>query len=158
MWLGGHAPDRVGRIVAANTAARLGSRDGWAERIQVVRAGGMAAVAEGGIARWFTEQFRDREPATVARFRSMLLSCPVDGYVGGCAVLRDADLRDEIGQIGAETLVVTGRHDLATPPALGTLIQERVAGSHLLELDAAHLSNVEQVDAFTAGVLDFLSD
>jgi len=158
LWLGVHAPDRVGRIVAANTAARLGSRDGWAERIQVVRAGGMAAVAEGGIARWFTEQFRDREPATVARFRSMLLSCPVDGYVGGCAVLRDADLRDEIGQIGAETLVVTGRHDLATAPALGTLIQERVAGSHLLELDAAHLSNVEQVDAFTAGVLDFLSD
>ena len=83
---------------------------------------------------------------------------PGEGDGGGGAVLRDGDLRDEIGQIGAETLVVTGRHDLATAPALGTLIQERVAGSHLLELDAAHLSNVEQVDAFTAGVLDFLSD
>ena len=157
LWLGVHAPDRVGRIVAANTAARLGSRDGWAERIRVVRAGGIAAVAQGGIARWFSDRFRDREPATVERFRAMLLSCPVDGYAGGCAVLRDADLRDEIGQIGAETLVVTGRHDLATPPALGELVQERVVGAHRLDLDAAHLSNVEQADAFTAGVLDFLS-
>ena len=156
LWLAVHAPDRVGRVVAANTAARLGSAEAWAERIQVVRAGGMTAVAEAGIGRWFTERFRDLEPATVERFRSMLLRCPVDGYAGGCAVLRDADLREDIAQIAAETLVVTGRHDLATPPALGELIRECVVGAQRLDLDAAHLSNVEQADAFTAGVLDFL--
>ena len=71
-------------------------------------------------------------------------------------MLRDADVREGIGQIEAMTLVVTGRHDQATPPALGDLIRSRVSGARRLDLDAAHLSNVEQADAFTAGVLDFL--
>ncbi len=156
LWLALHAPDRVGRLVVANTAARLGTSEAWANRIGVVRAGGMEAVVDGAIARWFTDRFRDQHPDIVARFRSMLQQCSVDGYAGACAVLRDADLRREIGQISAETLVVTGRHDEATPPALGGLIRACVAGARALDLDAAHLSNVEQAGPFTAGVLDFL--
>jgi 3-oxoadipate enol-lactonase len=156
LWLAVHAPDRVGRIVAANTAARLGTKEAWSERIEVARTGGMAAVLNGGLARWFTDRFRERDPDTVEKFRSMLQRCRVDGYVGACAVLRDADLRQEISRISAETLVVTGRHDTATPPALGELIRSRVAAAQVLELDAAHLSNVEQAASFTAGVLDFL--
>lgn len=156
LWLGVHAPDRVDRIVAANTAARLGTAERWDERIGKARSGGMASLIDGGVALWFTERFRQLEPETVERFRSMLLRCPVDGYAGACAVLRDADLRDAIERIEAMTLVVTGRHDEATPPALGDLICARVSGARQLGLDAAHLSNVEQSDAFTAGVLDFL--
>jgi len=156
LWLGARAPDRVDRIVAANTAARLGTAQGWTDRIDRVRSGGMASIVDGGIAQWFTERFRALEPETVERFRSMLLRCQVDGYAGACAVLRDADVREGIGQIEAMTLVVTGRHDQATPPALGDLIRSRVSGARQLDLDAAHLSNVEQAGAFTAGVLDFL--
>jgi 3-oxoadipate enol-lactonase len=158
LWLGVHAPDRVDRIIAANTAARLGSVQSWADRIGRVRSGGMASIVDGGVAHWFTERFRELQPETVERFRYMLLRCPVDGYAGACAALRDADLREDIGQIAARTLVVTGRHDQATPPALGDLIRSRVSGAGQLDLDAAHLSNVEQSDAFTAGVLDFLRD
>jgi 3-oxoadipate enol-lactonase len=156
LWLGVRAPDRVDRIVAANTAARLGTAQGWADLIDRVGSGGMASVVDRGLARWFTERFRELEPATIERFRSMLLRCPADAYAGACAVLREADLREEISQIATRTLVVTGRHDQATPPALGDLICSRVSGARRLDLDAAHLSNVEQVDAFTAGVLDFL--
>ncbi len=156
LWLGVQARSRVRGIVAANTAARLGSRAGWAGRIEAVRGGSMEAVADGVVARWFSDRYRERAPDTVARFRSMLLACPVEGYAGGCAVLRDADLRANIDRIVAPTLVVTGLHDDATPPPLGALICERVAGARLLELDAAHLSNVEQAEAFTGGVLDFL--
>ena len=157
LWLAVHAPERVDRLVAANTAARLGTSEAWAERIDVVRAGGMAAVVDGGLTRWFTDRFRERDPDTAARFRSMLLRCSVDAYAGACAVLRDADLRQTLSQIAAETLVVTGRHDQATPPALGDAIRAGVVGARSLELDAAHLSNVEQASAFTAGVLDFLT-
>lgn len=155
-WLGVHAPDRVGRIVAANTAARLGSREAWAERIDLVRGRGMDAVIEGGIARWFTPRFQQASPDTVDHFRAMLRSCPVEGYAGSCAVLRDADLREEISRIAAPTLVVTGTHDTATPPALGELVAARVPHARAIELDAAHLSNVEQADAFTTAVRDFL--
>ena len=68
----------------------------------------------------------------------------------------DADLRADLHRITCPTLVVTGREDHATSPANGQFIREQVTGAELLALDAAHLANVEQPDAFTAGVLHFL--
>ena len=156
-WLGRHAPDRVDRLVAANTGARLGSAEGWSARIAEVREGGIEAVVEGGLTRWFTPRFRTTDPETTERFRQMLRRCSVEGYAGACAVLRDGDLRPELGQISAQTLVVTGTHDAATPPALGEAIADGVPNGHLVELDAAHLSNVEQASAFTGAVERFLS-
>ena len=158
MWLGVRAPARVDRLIAANTAARLGTGDFWEDRIRAARVSGMHGIAEAVVSRWFTEGFRRREQTTVDRFRAMLDACPLEGYAGCCAALRDADLRDEIDLITAATLVVTGTHDAATPPPTGEFIRERVAGARRLALDAAHLSNVEQAEAFTAGVLDFLSN
>ena len=86
----------------------------------------------------------------------MFKTCSLDGYAGACAALGDADIREDLHRIGAPTLVVTGHHDVATPPAAGEFIWEHVAEAQRLELDAAHLSNVEQSDAFTSGVRDFL--
>ena len=157
LWLARQAPARVGRIVAANTGARVGTRDLWQQRIAAARAGGMAALAEPALQRWFTERFRRTEAATVDRFRSLISACPVMGYTGCCAALRDADLRDEIHRIAAPTLVITGTHDRATPPSLGELLREGIAGSRGLALDAAHLANVEQPEAFNAAVIDFLA-
>ncbi len=154
-WLGLHAAPRIERLVAANTGARLGSAEAWSTRIDLVRDGGIEAVVEGGLARWFTNRFRASDPATTDRFREMLKRCPVEGYAGACAVLRDGDLRDQLGRIGAPTLVVTGAHDSATPPALGHEIAEGVQDGRLVELDAAHLSNVEQALDFTDAVVRF---
>lgn len=83
--------------------------------------------------------------------------CRTAGYAGCCAALRDADLRDEIHRIDAPTLVVTGAHDPATPPSLGEDIRHAVAGARVVELDAAHLANVEQPEAFNAALIEFLS-
>ena len=157
LWLARYVPDRVDRIVCANAGARLGTHDMWQQRIQAARTQGMAALAEAAMERWFTERFRKSAPATVDRFRSMVSACPVDGYTGCCAALRDADLRDEIHRIDSPTLVVTGTHDPATPPSLGDGIRTAVAGARAVELDAAHLGNVEQPAAFNAAVIEFLT-
>ena len=85
----------------------------------------------------------------------MLAGCPAAGYAGCCTALRDADLRADLHRIESPMLVVAGADDHATPPAGARAICEQVAGAGLLALDAAHLSNVEQPDAFTAGVLRF---
>ncbi len=156
-WLGIHAADRVHRLVAANTGARLGSAEAWSGRIAQVREGGIEAVVEGGLARWFTERFRALDPSTTERFRDMLRRCSVEGYAGACGVLRDGDLRADLGRIAAPLLVVTGTHDEATPPSLGQEIADGVRHAELVELDAAHLSNVEQALAFTDVVERFLS-
>ena len=65
------------------------------------------------------------------------------------------DQREAIRSIRVPTLVIAGRHDLATPPDQARLIAERVAGARLVELDTAHLGNVEAAEAFTSTVLDF---
>ena len=107
--------------------------------------------------RWFTERFRRAEPATVDRFRSMISCCPVAGYKGCCAALRDADLRDDLRRITAPSLVVAGTLDPATPPSLGDALREGIPGARGATLDAAHLANVEQAEAFTTAVIHFLN-
>ena len=156
-WLARYAPDRVDRIVCANTGARLGTHEMWQQRIQAAHTQGMPALAEAALQRWFTERFRQSAPATVDRFRSMISACAAAGYTGCCATLRDADLRDEIHRIHSPTLVITGTHDQATPPSLGYGIRMAVAGARAVELAAAHLANVEQPAAFNAAVIEFLT-
>jgi 3-oxoadipate enol-lactonase len=156
MWMGVHAPDRIARLVLANTAARVGSKESWTERIALVRAQGMSAAADLAIPNWFTAEFRARDPETVRAFRTMLQSCPVDGYLGCCAALRDADLREDIARIASPALVIGGRTDKSTSLDGAELIRARIPGAQLVVLDSAHLSNVEQSEAFSSAVLDFL--
>jgi 3-oxoadipate enol-lactonase len=156
MWLGVHAPQRVRSLVLANTAARIGSVQSWTERIAFVQEQGMAALAEITMPRWFTEAFRTREPEAVRTFRKMIETCPAAGYIGCCAALRDEDLRDAIKAIRCPVLAVAGATDVATPPEALRFIHEQIAGSRLMTLDAAHLSNVEQHEAFTNAVMEFV--
>jgi 3-oxoadipate enol-lactonase len=158
LWLGVHAPDRVHRLVLANTAARIGSIESWSERMRLVRTGGLDGLADVTMARWFTAAFRQAEPATVARMRATLLGVPMAGYLGCCAALRDADLQGEASRVAAPSLVVTGAHDVATSPAMGAWLATTIRGASQVQLEAAHLSNVECAAAFTAAVTEFLAD
>jgi 3-oxoadipate enol-lactonase len=151
-----HAPRRVRSLVLANTAARIGSVEMWSERIAFVKQQGMATLADLTMPRWFTEGFRAREPHTIEQFRTMIAACSQDGYLRCCAALRDEDLREAIGGIACPVLCIAGNSDPATPPEALQFIHERIAGSRLVRLDAAHLTNVEQHEAFTKAVTDFI--
>ena len=156
MWLGVNAPDRVSSLVLANTAARIGSVQSWTDRIALVNERGMRAVADMAMARWFSPGFRERHEDIAMRFRSMVEACPQAGYLGCCAALREEDLRDAVSRIACPVLLVAGTTDEATPPEGLQFVKERVAGSKMLTLDAAHLSNVECAEAFTSAVMGFL--
>ena len=157
MWLGAHAPARLDRLVLANTAARIGSPETYDARIEKVRASGMGAVSQAVLQRWFTPGFAAEHPDRIADMRRMIERTPVEGYAACCMAIRDMDQRDAIAAIGAPTLVITGTHDLATPVADGRFLAERIKGSTCVELDAAHLSNIEAAPAFTATLLAFLA-
>jgi 3-oxoadipate enol-lactonase len=157
LWLGVNAPTRVSRLVLANTAARIGSLELWNERIRIATNDGVAALADGSMGRWFTESFQKAQPEMVARFRATMSRVPVAGYVGCSAALRDADLRPVASTVRAKSLVVTGRHDPATPPGDGAWLAGTIPAATLVDLDAAHLSNVERAPEFTAAVVQFLS-
>lgn len=157
LWVAVHAPGRVRRLILANTAARIGHLDLWTERIRAARAGGMGPLAGATMLRWFTEGFRSRQPEVIERFREMVERTRVDGYVGCCAALRDADLRAFAGQVNCPTLIVTGRHDVATPPEDGRWLGETIQGARVAEFEAAHLSNVECAEEFNSAVGGFLA-
>lgn len=157
-WLALEAPQRVGRLVLCNTAAKVGPPDGWNQRIAAVEAGGMQAIVPALIDRWFTRLFQQAEPATVERIVAQLLSLDPRGYCACLAAVRDMDLLERLPAVAAPTLVVTGRADVALPPALGEEIARRIPGARLQELPAAHLSNLESAALFNAAVLAFLKE
>jgi 3-oxoadipate enol-lactonase len=156
-WLGVRAPHRLAKLVLCNTAARIGPPEAWNTRIENVRKGGMAAIAEAVLARWFTPAFHASSPETVDRTRASLLHVPPYGYIACCEAVRDMDHRDAIARIAATTLVIAGSHDVATPPADGRFLAERIRNAQYVELPAAHLSNIEAAPQFNAAVTDFLS-
>lgn len=156
-WVATHARERFDRIVLANTAARMGPPDLWNGRIRTVRSQGMAGLVQPTLERWFSAGFRESRPDIVARVSGMLETTPAIGYATCCAAIRDMDQRWAIRGIANPVLVIIGAVDPATPPAAGHLIADAIPGARRLELDAAHLSNLEQPEAFTRAVLDFLT-
>ena len=150
------APGRIDRLVLCDTGARIGSADGWNARIGAVHTSGMAAIADMVMERWFKPAFIRDNPHEMARLRAVFDRLPADGYAACCAAVRDYDARPEIAAIRAPTLVICGKHDLATPPADAKFIVEHVAGAKYVELDAAHLSNIEQPTEFLAALIGHL--
>ena len=157
MWLGANAPHMLNRLVLANTSSNLGPPEFWDERIRVVQADGMAALAEVVINRWFTPEFIQRAPAEIDRCRRMLVSTPADGYAACCAAIRDMDLDTAMQGIRTPTLVIVGDRDPATPPSHGEKIAEAIAGASLVRLSASHLSNIEAANDFNTAVMTHLA-
>jgi 3-oxoadipate enol-lactonase len=156
MWLATNVPERFDALVLCNTAARIGTKEMWNTRIASVRQSGMKSVAAAVIERWFTPEFRANSPALVERAQTMLEASPVEGYASCCVAIRDMDQTDSVSQVKVRTLVIAGKKDGATPPHEGLFLAERISGSQYAELNAAHLSNIEQADCFTSALSDFL--
>lgn len=157
LWLAINRPDRLHTAVYADTAARIGTADGWNERISAVRDGGMVSIRDLVMERFFSDRFRDEEPEVVADIGDALEGHRPEGYIGHCTALRDGDLRDDVGAIGVPSLVIVGTADVSTPPEESRWLHERIAGCRLEELSGAgHLSNLERPTAFTGAVLDHL--
>jgi 3-oxoadipate enol-lactonase len=155
-WLGIHAPQRLTKLVLANTAARIGKVEGWTARVAEVRSSGMAPIADGAPARWFTEAFAAREPDTVARMVSTLGAQDAEGYAACCDALAHADLRDRVAQIAAPTLVIAGEYDPVTTVADGEWLRDRIPGARMASVPASHISNIEAEAQFTAQLSAFL--
>jgi len=155
-WLGIHAPQRIGRLVLANTAARIGSAEGWRAGAALVRSEGMDGVADGAAARWFGASFIKSTPGVVADMIAGLRAQDAEGYAACCDALAGCDLRADAGRIGSPTLIIAGRDDPVTTVADGEWLAQQVPGARLAVVEASHLSNIEAEAAFTALLQGFL--
>jgi 3-oxoadipate enol-lactonase len=145
MWLGASAPERLERLVLCCTAPRLPPAQQWLDRAASVRAHGVESIADSVVSRWFTPRFPD-----VAPWRELLASTPAEGYARCCEAIAAMDLRDELRRIKVPTTVIFGRDDPVTGDEPKRLLAEV---GDVVELDAAHLANVEAAEAFNQAVL-----
>jgi 3-oxoadipate enol-lactonase len=158
MWVAARAPERVDRLVLFCTSALLGPPEMWLERAAAVRAGGMPAVVDAVLARWFTAGFAAANPDVVAAHRAMLLGIPPEGYAGCCEAIAAMDLRADLPSIVAPTLVVAGAEDPATPPAHAEVIAAGVRDARLVVLDgAAHMATSERPEETARLLLEHVS-
>lgn len=155
MWLGAHAPERVDRLVLSNTSPKF-DPEAWKARIAAVRAGGMAAIADMAMGRFFTPAFVSAADERYATARRTLLDVDPVGYTGCCAAIRDLDLRPALPGIAAPTLVIGGALDQATPPSQGRAIAEAIRGAAYVELPCAHIPTLESPAAFVEALAGFL--
>jgi 3-oxoadipate enol-lactonase len=145
------APDRIDRLALCSTSARFATPEFWDRRAAAVRSGGVDAVADEVLDRWFTPGF-----SNVRRYRDMLVSTPAEGYARCCEAVRDWDVRGALGAVQTPTLAIAGADDPSTPLGELKAIVTEIPGSRLSVLDGRHLVNVEQADPFNEALLAHL--
>lgn len=153
-------PDRLDRLVLANTTSSYGAEGPamWEARAKAVSAGGVAAIKDLAMTRYFSDEFRERHADVVAIVGQRFLKTPAEGYIGCCDAIRNLDFSEDLAAIHARTLVIAGEKDAGTPPAMSEIIASRIPGATLAVIPgAAHLSAVEKPAEFNALVRDFLA-
>lgn len=156
-WLGAHAAGRVTAIVLANTSPLVGPVSNWDTRKRMVLEGGMKAIADVAMQRFFSaETLAQKNPHAVS-VRSVLLGTDPVGYAGCCMAIRDMDHRNLLTEIRVPALVIVGDNDVSTPwEGHGEVLAREIPGARVVRLPAAHVSNIEKPRSFNHALLEFL--
>ncbi|OLF38133.1 3-oxoadipate enol-lactonase [Psychrobacter sp. Cmf 22.2] len=157
-WLAIHHPDRFHHLMLCNTAAKIGNEAAWRDRAQLVRAQGLDPIAATAAPRWFTADFIDSYPDVVAALSSALAAGSSEGYASCCEALSVADTREQLKDIRVPITVVAGTEDPVTTVADGQYMVDHIPHSTLATIDASHISNIEQPEAFNQLVRQYLHD
>jgi 3-oxoadipate enol-lactonase len=149
-------PRAVRALILCDTAAKIGTAESWNARIETVERGGIEAIADSVMEKWFTPAFHKDRPADLAGYRNMLVRQPVAGYLGSCAALREADYTEAARQISVPTLCVVGDQDGSTPPDLVRETAGLIPGARFeIIAGAGHIPCVEQPEALAALICGF---
>lgn len=155
-WLAIHHPDRFTHVVISNTAAKIGQEQAWNDRAKLVREQGLAPISSTAASRWFTDRFIQNYPQTIAKLSSDLGAGSPEGYANCCEALAKADVRDQLKEIRIPVLIIAGQHDPVTTVSDGQDMQAKISGSQLVEIDASHISNIEDSKAFNTAIQNFI--
>ena len=153
------APQAFASLSLCDTSSRVPAeaKAQWADRIKAAETPGMEPLVEPTLARWFTEPYRQSHPQVLERVGGYIRATPVAGFVGCCHAIPQINLTHRLQQITCPALVIVGEQDPGTPVAMAREIHAALPGSELVVIpSAAHLSSIEQQQAFNAALLGFL--
>lgn len=152
-------PELVQGLVLCDTAHRIGPPEMWNERMAAIRQGGIEALAEPILERWFSQTFRRERPEELAGWRAMLTRTPLEGYLGTCAAIRDGDLSAAARAISVPCLCAVGSEDGATPPDLVRSLAGLITGARFqLVHGVGHLPCIEAPDLLAQMIIDFMAE
>ncbi len=147
--------DLMRAMVLSNTAAKIGTKNLWDDRIAAVTAGGIESLADAVMERWFSKAFRNTPDLEL--WRNMLCGQQDAGYAGCSAAISGTDFFSTTATLRLPTLGIAGSEDGSTPPDLVRETVDLIPGSqfHLIRR-AGHLPCVEQPDEFAQMISDFM--
>ena len=147
----------VRAMVLSNTGAKIGTPEMWDQRIAAVKEGGIEALADSIMLRWFSGPFRETE--AFHAWRNMLVRQPQDGYTGCSAAISGTDFYSTTATLRLPTLGIAGTEDGSTPPDLVKETVDLVPGSqfHLIR-KAGHLPCVEQPEEYAETLIKFFKE
>lgn len=153
-------PDRVSRVVCADGRADAPEpfRAMWDQRMAAVEEHGLEGIADGTLATWFTEAWREAHPDQLAEVRSMVLGNDPAGYIACCQALKRLDYLRRLGEVSIPVLYVGGTEDRGAAPEVMRAMAAATPGGTFQEVpDAAHVANINQPKAFNEAIADFLA-
>ena len=142
-------PSLFAALVLSDTAAKIGNDESWDARIADIERGGIEAIADSILERWFTADFRARRSDELTGWRAMLTRTPKQGYLAACGALRRADLRPYVRAIEASTLCLVGEEDGSTPVPQVRETAGLIKGARFeIIAGAGHVPNIERPEVF----------
>ncbi|WP_291369961.1 MULTISPECIES: 3-oxoadipate enol-lactonase [unclassified Acinetobacter] len=156
-WLAINKPERFSHVIVCNTAAKIGQEQAWLERAVLVREQGLAPIASTAGGRWFTDKFIQSNAAEVEKLQNSLAAGSAEGYASCCEALAKADLREQLKDITVPVLVIAGQQDPVTTVADGQFMVKHIPNSQMFEINASHISIIEQSEQFNHLLQSFLS-
>ena len=154
-------PNRVGRLVLANTSPAFGldgtDPDAWrATRLEPLDAGlSPADMAEDVLT---SIAGPGLSPDLLAMRVAGFARIPADGLRAAVECLPSHDVRDRLGEIGSPALVIAGELDGETPVAYSRILADGLPRAELVVLaGVGHLAVTEAPGAVNRLVRDFLS-
>ena len=152
-------PNICNKLILCDTAPKIGSKDMWIDRIKRVQSGGVEAISDDILARWFSASFSKDKPDELQMWRSMLTRTTQSGYIGCCEAISRCDLTEQAKVIDVPTLVLVGDEDGSTPVHVVKDAANLINGSIFKIIKkAGHLPCVEQPNEVGLIFLQFLEN
>lgn len=114
-WLATVHPERVAKMVLANTLAHAGPAKLWDDRLVLIAKDGLQSTWPMVRSRWVSDDFAKRSPDSVEMLRLMFEVMNEQGYIASCAAVRDMDMQNVAKLNQLPTLLIAGSNDIASP-------------------------------------------
>ena len=152
-------PDMVDRLVLIDTTPRYVDemRHMWSVRAKTAREQGVAALIEGLLKIWFSDEAVARNASSVQYVRAALGRSSGEGYALACEALAAADLRPDAAHIAAPTLIICGDDDIPSFLEAARWLQQNIANAKLEWISGTrHASVAEKPERAIRLLHDFL--